>query len=86
MIALKLWDWFCKIGEPRVECSGKAGETALPTKQVSEQVSRSGVDTMCSRICGHESCQCGGTIRGLHCVWSYYRLGQEKNNKKIIKN
>lgn len=73
VIALKLWNWFCKIGENKVGYKVKAGPS-LPVKQVSERVSRSGVDTVCSRICGHENCQCGGTIKGLHCVWSYYRL------------
>jgi hypothetical protein len=52
----------------------KAGQPFFPAKQVSERVSRSGVDTVCSRICGHKNCQCGGTLKGLHCVWSYYRL------------
>jgi len=75
VMTLKLWRWFCKIGEERVGYKVK-GQTALPAKQVSERVSQSGVDMVCSRICGHESCQCGGTIRGLHCVWSYYRLDQ----------
>ncbi len=74
VVALKLWHWFCKIGEQKVGYKVKAGQTVLPAKQISERVSRSGVDTVCSRICGHENCQCGGTMRGLHCVWSYYRL------------
>jgi hypothetical protein len=73
-MALKLWHWFCKIGEAKAGYKAKGDQTALPAKSVSERVRQSEVDTVCSRVCGHENCQCGGTMRGLHCVWSYYRL------------
>lgn len=76
MVCLKLWHWFCKLGDQKAGHKGKAGQPQVPIKQTSERVSRSGVDTVCSRVCGHGGCQCGSTVRGLHCVWSYYRLEQ----------
>jgi hypothetical protein len=74
VICLKLWHCFCKLGDQKVGRKGKIGQPNVPIRQVSEQVSRSGVDAVCSRVCGNEGCQCGSTLRGLHCVWSYYRL------------
>ena len=73
---MKLWQWFCKLGDKRTGYKIKKGRALQPVKEVSERVSKSGVDTVCSRVCGHENCQCGGTLKGLHCVWSYYRLDQ----------
>jgi len=74
VINLKLWRWFCKLGDEKSDCKLKTGHPGFMTMQVSEGVRQSGVDMACSRVCGHEGCQCGGTVRGLHCVWSYYRL------------
>lgn len=75
---MKLWRWFCRIGEGRVGYKKGFGQSAVPAVQVSEHISRSGVD-ICSRICGHERCQCGGTMKGLYCVWSYYRMDHQQN-------
>ncbi|WP_094605716.1 hypothetical protein SPSIL_006490 [Sporomusa silvacetica DSM 10669] len=34
----------------------------------------SGVESVCTRLSGNAGCQCGSTMRGLHCIWSYYRM------------
>ncbi|WP_378955661.1 hypothetical protein [Pelosinus sp. sgz500959] len=74
MVNLKLWKWFCKLDDKKNSYRIKTGQPTFVPKQVSERVAQSGVDMTCSRICGHDGCRCGSTVRGLHCVWSYYRL------------
>ncbi|MDF2570571.1 MAG: hypothetical protein K0R55_2175 [Sporomusa sp.] len=63
-----LWKWFCEL------------ETKKPEQEVSFwRVRRKGVQEpvsgveVCTRLCGSAGCRCGGTMRGLYCVWSYYR-------------
>lgn len=66
---MSLWQRFCTLGKktPVKEISfwreRKKGGKAEPV---------SGVE-ICTRLCGQAGCRCGGTMRGLHCVWSYYR-------------
>ena len=74
VVCLKLWHWFCRLGEQQVGYTYKGNHPSVPSKGVSEFVSQSGVDMVCSRVCGNGGCQCGSTVRGLHCIWSYYRL------------
>jgi len=74
VVDLKFWRWFCKLGAEKSGYQLKAGQPSFVPMEVSAGVSLSGVDMVCSRVCGHEGCQCGSTVRGLHCVWSYYRL------------
>lgn len=74
VIGLKLWHWFCKLGNNGLGRRGGIRQPIIVAKQVSAKVSQSGVDMVCSRICGHDGCRCGSTARGLHCIWSYYRL------------
>ncbi|HMM20969.1 MAG TPA: hypothetical protein PKA10_09520 [Selenomonadales bacterium] len=64
---MKLWKWFCKIGN-----SGKVSRRPafLPSEGKRDP---DGAATMCTRVCGSNGCRCGGTMRGLYCVWSYYR-------------
>lgn len=70
---MKLWRWFCKLGtQPNQQGVGR--QPLIVTKQVSAEISQSGVDMVCSRICGQDGCRCGSTVRGLHCIWSYYRV------------
>ena len=76
VVNLKLWQWFCKLGDKKSSYKVNTVQPNFVPKQVAEGVSQSGVDMICSRVCGHDGCQCGSTIRGLHCVWSYYRLEQ----------
>ena len=76
VVDLKIWQWFCKLGDNKKGHTVQILQPTFVPTQVSEQVSQSGVDMVCSRICGHEGCQCGSTVRGLHCIWSYYRLEQ----------
>ena len=78
MRGLKLWHWFCKLGDGRPSLRGQVRRPIIVKKQVSDEVSESGVDMVCSRICGQEGCRCGSTVRGLHCIWSYYRLENDK--------
>lgn len=68
---MKLWKWFCKIG-----ASGATSKrpSFLPT--AGERKDLEGAATMCTRVCGSTGCRCGGTMRGLYCVWSYYRVPQ----------
>ena len=64
---MKIWHWFCQL------C------TKAPAKQVTflnERKQKSATVTgteICSRVCGHSGCHCGGSMRGLYCIWSYYR-------------
>ena len=74
VVELNLWHWFCKLGDKKISYKSKTGQPSFVPMQVSESVSESGVDMICSRVCGHEGCRCGSTMRGLHCVWSYYRI------------
>jgi len=76
VVDLKIWQWFCKLGDKQRGHIVNAKHPVLADRQVSERVSQSGVDVTCSRVCGNDGCRCGSTIRGLHCVWSYYRLEQ----------
>jgi hypothetical protein len=64
-----VWRWFCGLGKQKVLCGKKRGEI----KPVSKELSQSGAD-VCTRLCGHDGCRCGGTMRGLYCIWSYYRM------------
>ncbi|WP_021171260.1 hypothetical protein SOV_35410 [Sporomusa ovata DSM 2662] len=71
---MKIWRWFCSLGAykktnlffGRVKYKGKF------TDQYSRE--RSGVESVCTRLNGNAGCQCGSTMRGLHCIWSYYRM------------
>lgn len=74
---LKLWHWFCKLGGTEGIQQGGSQQPNVVTKQVSQEVSQSGVDMVCSRICGQDGCRCGSTVRGLYCIWSYYRLEKQ---------
>jgi len=76
VVDLKLWQWFCKLGDKKSGYKVQAEQPSFVPMQVSEEVRQSGVDMTCSRVCGHEGCRCGSTVRGLHCVWSYYRMEQ----------
>ncbi|VBB05199.1 Hypothetical protein LUCI_0406 [Lucifera butyrica] len=71
---MKIWDWFCRLGtkdekemnsefwrRKRVQTSGSANTEAAD-----------GTEMFCTRMCGGR-CQCGSTVRGIHCIWSYYR-------------
>lgn len=40
---------------------------ALPPEKLTAEAD------ICTRLCGKAGCQCGGTARGLFCLWSYYR-------------
>ncbi|XER08044.1 hypothetical protein SRRS_36380 [Sporomusa rhizae] len=65
---MRLWKWFCRLG---VKVS--APETSFwRNRQREVKPAISGVE-VCTRLCGQAGCRCGGTIRGLHCIWSYYR-------------
>ncbi|MBC8015148.1 MAG: hypothetical protein H7X79_05320, partial [Sporomusaceae bacterium] len=47
---MKIWKWFCKLDD---KMSGYKLKNVQPTfvpKQVSEKVSQSGVDMVCSRV------------------------------------
>lgn len=73
---MKIWKWFCKLDDKKSGYKLKNTQPVFVPKQVSEKLSQSGVDMVCSRVCGNEGCHCGSTVRGLHCVWSYYRMEQ----------
>ena len=74
VVDLKFWHWFCKLGTEKNNGQFTTGQPSFVPMKVSAGVSQSGVDMVCSRVCGQNGCQCGSTARGLHCVWSYYRL------------
>lgn len=65
---MRLWQWFCNLGVRAV--SPEAVFWRKRQKGKSEQIL--GVE-ICTRMCGQNGCRCGGTMRGLYCVWSYYR-------------
>ena len=71
---MKLWIWFCQLGT-------EEGNQPLPFFPVNQSThvlppatGISTTETACTRLCGQNGCRCGGTIRGLHCVWSHYRM------------
>ena len=39
-----------------------------------------GTESVCSRLCGSRNCGCGGTLKGIHCVWSHYRPDEKQGN------
>lgn len=73
---MKLWRWFCNLGSKQRSWRDEAVHPVFVPKQASEEVSQSGVDMVCTRVCSQGGCQCGSSVRGLHCVWSYYRIEQ----------
>ena len=65
---MQLWQWFCNLGRKKAK-----QEVVFWRKRQRGKIEPvSGVE-VCTRICGQAGCQCGGTMRGLYCVWSYYR-------------
>lgn len=70
------WNWFCGLGQnngPVRRNIRSFWRVRKQDAQAAHALKDSGVDAVCSRFCGSESCQCGSTVRGLHCIWSYYR-------------
>ncbi len=69
---MKLWAWFCRLGT----ALENKPVPFLPAKRqpIAVQPTPSGVDIVCTRLCGQSGCRCGSTIRGLHCIWSHYRI------------
>lgn len=70
---MKLWTWFCRLGAA-ADHEVLHFFPAKPPAQASPPAVISGSETACTRLCGQSGCRCGGTIRGLHCVWSHYRM------------
>ncbi|HWR37889.1 MAG TPA: hypothetical protein VN611_00185 [Patescibacteria group bacterium] len=62
---MKIWQWFCRLGTPASSPQPIFWRHSRPQQA-------SGVE-VCTRLCGQQGCRCGGTMRGLHCIWSYYR-------------
>lgn len=69
---MRIWQWFCNIGMPKT-LPLYLYRKGLPAPMPHDRFSEQGVD-ICTRLCGHSGCQCGSTQRGLHCIWSHYRL------------
>ena len=70
---MKLWTWFCHLGTE----SDNPSLQFFPVKQTTYTPPAAAVSkeqAACTRLCGQSDCRCGGTIRGLHCVWSHYRM------------
>ena len=65
---MRLWKWFCKLGIKEQERE----VVFWRPREKGRQELVSGVE-VCTRLCGSAGCRCGATMRGLHCVWSYYR-------------
>lgn len=63
---MKIWRWFCQLG------TAPAKQKHLKQIQRQKKTSPSGTE-ICTRVCGQNTCRCGGTMRGLYCIWSYYR-------------
>lgn len=71
---MKVWNWFCQLGTKKIPRTLKPfWRVKRDNRQAAIKLKESGVDSVCSRFCGQEDCRCGGTMRGLHCVWSHYR-------------
>lgn len=71
---MKVWQWFCQLGV------GKKTDLTFGRVKYKEitavpyNTGKHGVEGVCTRLNGNEGCQCGSTMRGLHCIWSYYRM------------
>ena len=72
---MKIWQWFCQLGACKKTNSvfGRLKYKGKFTDQYNNG-EQSGVEAVCTRLSGNERCQCGSTMRGLHCIWSYYRM------------
>lgn len=71
---MKLWQWFCRLGTDKLPQVPQPLTVKDRPMTVADRISHSGVDMVCTRICGSGGCRCGSTVRGLYCVWSYYRV------------
>lgn len=70
---MRIWRWFCALGKKQETVKRKAA--AGQDKSQRDQLPESEI---CSRLCGANGCRCGGTMRGLYCLWSYYRMEEYK--------
>ena len=64
---MKIWQWFCQLCAPAPTKQNEGWQEHTLEKNTISDVE------ICTRLCGNTGCRCGGTIRGLHCIWSYYR-------------
>lgn len=65
---MQFWNWFCNLGMREA----KQEVVFWRKRQKGNREPISGIE-VCTRLCGQAGCRCGGTMRGLYCVWSYYR-------------
>lgn len=75
---MKLWKWFCSLGRNRIN----TGIPFLPQRRkvVAKPQQAPDLDgaEICTRLCGEGGgCRCGSTVRGMYCIWSYYRVPKE---------
>ncbi|MCE5287460.1 MAG: hypothetical protein LLG02_16675 [Pelosinus sp.] len=64
---MNVWQWFCRLGR-----TASAKDFVFWQEHAPPKSTPSGAE-ICTRMCGHSGCRCGGTMRGLYCIWSYYR-------------
>jgi hypothetical protein len=71
---MKIWQWFCQLGAYKKTDVTFGRVRYKETIAIPSNTGECGVEGVCTRLSGNGGCQCGSTMRGMHCIWSYYRM------------
>lgn len=74
LMGMNIWQWFCQLGTHNFNNGWLPFEARQTGYRAGSPDDKTGVTSVCTRLCGYPGCRCGSTIRGLHCIWSHYRL------------